>query len=539
MKKQSVILIFLLYFLHCSAQKVQTIVPTQVVAGNAFQIQYIVAEPPNLVNLSTPQFENLRLVSGPNYYKGNSVVNGRMEPIQNITYTVIALKPGPVKIDGVTAKFRNNISEKTDDVIINVVPQPKASFNVLSNYTDIEVYAPSSKADFERLVEENLFIKTDVSKKMCFLGEPIVATFKLYSRLQSTSEVINAPSLYGFSVMDILNINEAHQTVETINGKVFNTSVLRKLQLYPAQTGQFVIDEMQLQNEIEFVDSMTRKKLKVEKFLSSKPIKISVRPLPSKQPSDYTGAVGKFEITARFQNSKMMTGQQGKLIVAITGKGNFIQFGPPVIDWPKEFDVLDPAVSDDISRNTVPASGKREFSFSFICDHPGKFLIPAINFSFFDPSANSYKRIKTDSLDLEINASQEIRPDRDEIKKSGSSIPVWKFLIPILLLLMITVFFLIKKEKKPAQPSPVIKPTYAQKFQAIRSSQLTHKQTIIEIQKLLSEITVACDLTSDQKKELQLIQNYCQLLIYSDITEESEKAELEKRTKNLITEIGC
>jgi hypothetical protein len=104
---------------------------------------------------------------------------------------------------------------------------------------------------------------------------------------------------------------------------------------------------------------------------------------------------------------------------------------------------------------------------------------------------------------------------------------------------MITVFFLIKKEKKPAQPSPVIKPTYAQKFQAIRSSQLTHKQTIIEIQKLLSEITVACDLTSDQKKELQLIQNYCQLLIYSDITEESEKAELEKRTKNLITEIGC
>src|SRR5439155_25639827 len=110
------------------------------------------------------------------------------------------------------------------EVSILVLPQPKASFFSNSSYTDISLYHPSSTAEMQKLIDENIFVRTEVDKKTCFVGEPIVASFVLYSRLQSTSQVDNAPSLYGFSVMDMLDINEAHPGVKTIDGKIFNTS---------------------------------------------------------------------------------------------------------------------------------------------------------------------------------------------------------------------------------------------------------------------------------------------------------------------------
>src|SRR5689334_13687474 len=90
------------------AQKIQVIAPKQVVEGNAFQLQYIISDPSSFENISTPRFENLRLITGPNYYKGNSIVNGKAQAIENITYTVVPLKAGSIRIAPVTAEFKNS-----------------------------------------------------------------------------------------------------------------------------------------------------------------------------------------------------------------------------------------------------------------------------------------------------------------------------------------------------------------------------------------------------------------------------------------------
>ncbi|MGZ3939140.1 MAG: BatD family protein, partial [Flavisolibacter sp.] len=375
MKRPVLVLVLLFCFLWVQSQKIQVIVPGQVVVGNAFQLQYIINDPGAFVGITSPQLENLRLVSGPNYYKGTSLVNGKEEQIENITFTVVPLKPGKVRINAITARFKNSEERKSDDIVLTVLPQPKASFNTTSTYTDINLYAPSTKADLDKLINANLFIRTEVDKHVCFLGEAITATFKLYSRLQSTSEVINAPSLYGFSVMDMLDINEAHQAVETIDGKIFNTSILRRLQLFPAQTGKLSVDPMELQNTIEFSDSLTNKKMQVERLLASPPVEILVKPLPSKEPVNYTGAVGQFSISADIPRSTIAANAQGKVVITIAGTGNFLQFGPPLIVWPKEFEVFDPVVSDEINKEAVPTQGKRTYLYSFTAERPGSYTV--------------------------------------------------------------------------------------------------------------------------------------------------------------------
>ena len=138
MKRVAAVLFFIICFLWTNSQKVQTIAPKQVVAGNAFQVQYIIAEPSEPINVVAPHFDNLTLVSGPNYYRGNSLVNGKTQTIENITYTLVASKEGEIKINPLTVKFKNDKEEKSDEVFLKVVPQPKASFSVLSTYTDID-----------------------------------------------------------------------------------------------------------------------------------------------------------------------------------------------------------------------------------------------------------------------------------------------------------------------------------------------------------------------------------------------------------------
>jgi len=538
MKKTGIALIFFLSSLCANAQRIQAIVPSQVVAGNAFQIQYIINDPSEFLEINTPQFDNLQLISGPNYYKGNSLINGKKQSIENVTYTVVPTTSGMIRINSVTARFKNNEEEKSDEIFIRVLPQPKASFNALSTYTDINLYTPSTKTDLDKLIEQNLFVKTEVDKRVCFLGQDITATFKLYSRLQSTSEVINAPSLYGFSVMDILNTNESHQSVETINGQVFNTSVLRKLRLYPAHTGKLTIDEMELQNTVEFNDSVTGKKIKLDKTIASNPVDITVKALSTKAPASFSGAVGKFMISAVLPKTKLAVNAAGQLLVTITGKGNFIQFGSPTIIWPQAFDVFDPVTSDELDRNAAPTEGQRKYAFTFSCDQPGKFSIPPVSFSFFDPSARRYEIVRTNSLKLEVAAISNV-----EHRAAGKPVvqrtpKLWILLAILLLLPLAAIVFRRRKKQQNIQVPLNAKTNYLERHSAISAQEFTSKQYCLEINRLLSDLNREYELSFEQRKELVAIQNECQLVIYSDVDVTAKKEQLQARTEVFLKDVA-
>ena len=92
--------IVLFFFSAADAQRIQTIVPRQpVIMGNAFQIQYIIAEPTAISTISSPSYQDLQIVSGPNRFKGSATINGTVQAIENITYTVVPLKAGTLRVE--------------------------------------------------------------------------------------------------------------------------------------------------------------------------------------------------------------------------------------------------------------------------------------------------------------------------------------------------------------------------------------------------------------------------------------------------------
>src|SRR5438309_10560868 len=81
------------------AQKVQTIVPVKpVVTGAAFQVQFVITGAADIRLLQDPVFDHFRLVSGPNYYRGNIVLSGTLQHVENITYTLVPLEAGSFPI---------------------------------------------------------------------------------------------------------------------------------------------------------------------------------------------------------------------------------------------------------------------------------------------------------------------------------------------------------------------------------------------------------------------------------------------------------
>ena len=514
--------------------------PTQpVVVGTAFQVQYVITDPSEFVEASTPVFDSCRLISGPNIYKGNAVVDGKLQPIQNIAYTLVPTATGVLKIGSINAKFKTLPDEQSVVAGITVVPQPKASFSVRSSYTDVALYAPSAKKDREKLIDENLFVKAAVNKTVCYAGEPVVATFKLYSRLQSSSEAEKSPAFYGFSVIDILNINESHSAVETVNGKVFNTSILRKVQLYPVQSGKLTIDEMYVQNEIEFDDSITHNKTEVQKEIITKPIVITVKALPGKKPESFTGAVGNFSIKAMLSKNEMPLNGQGKLIVSIKGQGNFIQFAQPLIHWPSGIEPFEPTVTDIVNKNTAPIEGERTFEFGFAADAMGHYALPSISFSFFDVATESFKQLTTDSLQLTVTKANK-KNVIEAIRQKTSAPFIWIILAASVICIATLILYRNKKKKpvlKKAIEEPA-RPNYMQQIASLNINALTEKQTCAEVQKILSGFSKEKSplLSSQQKEELRSILQECQLCIYSHV-DEGRKEELIKRSVSLVKSV--
>ncbi|MFL5773888.1 MAG: hypothetical protein ACJ75F_12060 [Flavisolibacter sp.] len=529
----------LITLLNLHAQRIQTIAPRQsVIVGSAFQVQYIISTPEDLLNIISPVSDSIRIVSGPHHHRATVTTDAGTRLIDNITFTLVPLKTGKVKINGLSVIFKQDRVEKAPDVFINVTQPDKASFTSRSAFTDVSLYAPPVEADVQQLIRDNIFIKTDVSRKTCFTGEPVIVTFTLFSRLESTSEVINSPSLYGFGVMDLLNINEAHISVATINGKIFNTSILRKLALYPESSGSLVIDPMQLKSVIEFNDPINSKnKIHREVDLASPEVTISVKKLPKDQPESFSGGVGNFRLNTKLSDSVIEQGKQVHMVVEIEGRGNFFQLGTPVVHWPDSFETFEPEINDRLVQNNVPAEGVRSCLFRFIAGRTGSYVIPRVVFSYFDPSAKRYFTLQSKRLSLKVIPAEKSAPEIIQNKKNKHLSP-WIWIILLLILCGFLIVFIPKYRKQAVVLKQPEKNSLLTSLESINSTELTVQQLCTVLQKILSEASRQYPQRSLKfNDEIQAIRNDCQLHAYSSVSSELHKEGLKQTTTELVKKI--
>jgi hypothetical protein len=420
------LIVFASFIVDAQIKFVSTVSPANAGRDEYITLKLTVANGNNIQKIQPPPLNDFTVVSGPNSEMEMNSMNGVTEQYQSLSYVLLPKQPGTIHIGPAVALVDGKLY-KSNPVTVNVsgkrskaqpqsqslssmMQMPLSVFDLPDNpapetqYNDYILHKGESVPD---KVNKNMQLKLQTDKTSCFVGEPVLATYKLYTRLQSESSLSKNPSFNGFSVVDMTqNDLNTHKT-ETLNGRPYHVYIIRKAQLYPLQSGPITLETATLDNKIEFLRSADDGGSPITEnvSLNSKPLVINVKPLPEEgKPENFKGAVGNFTIESTLEKNSFSADETGKLLITITGKGNMQLLTKPDISWPGGFEAFDGKTTDNTDNGTVPLSGKKTFEIPFAVEKPGDYNIPAVSFSFFDPATAVYKTVTAREITFHVSA---------------------------------------------------------------------------------------------------------------------------------------
>ncbi|MDI3320310.1 BatD family protein [Pinibacter soli] len=466
--------------------------------NETLQIDYVIENAGSINDVQLPEFRDFSVISGPNQSSETSTINGTTTSSYTLSFLVQPKGPGKFVIPAAVARI-NNKTMQTNTVNVTVgnrvgknnqqpsMPSMNMGFPPMDmqDLPDEDVMLRANE-DYNEKVKKNLLVVLQVNKTNCFVGEPIVATYKLCSRLKSESRVTKRPSLDGFSVYDMVDMQTASPSVENIGGKPFTVHLIRKVQLYPLQAGTFTLDPVELDNKVRFIRTTTSAKQSRDPIqqmmdgfgnqnweehsvtLASKPVTITVKPLPDAKPSSFNGAVGNFTLDATLSTQEVHAEDDATLSVTINGAGNIPLVNAPSVSFPQGFESFDATIKEDIDKSVSPIAGSKKFDFLFVPSDTGNFTINPVTLSYFDPAANTYKTLSSQPLSIHVLKALHKRKKSDKAKAAiqpldtNTGLAAWWYWIAggIAAILLLLLFFRRKRtpstvaKKEAEKPAP-------------------------------------------------------------------------------------
>lgn len=467
--------------------------PAQIGKDEYTQLKLTVENAKEVQQINPPSLKDFIILSGPNQESGMSMVNGNGKRYIALSYVLKPRGVGNFSIPSASATA-DGANYSSNPVDIKVTATASGNNQVINSFNtpfgNIDPFAePTPRALYKDYilrkgenpadkVNKNMFVKLEVDKTSCYVGEPVIATYKLYTRLRSESNMTKNPSFNGFSVIDLQQQDNSYR-VEKQNGREYNVYIIRKVQLYPLLPGNLELGTAEIENNVHFIKteylnqqggifdemfqdfadaSIPPEGIEDHKVtLQNKPLSILAKPLPDiNKPASFKGAVGNFQIETRVEKNNFSTDDAGKLVMTISGVGNLQMVNPPEINWPGGIEGFDSKATDDLYKSTIPLSGKKMFEFPFTVSKPGTYTIPALEFSFFNPRDLKYKTVNTNPLQVTVTKGTGKPKQNNDITKAGNNDSGlsrffknrWRVVSLIAVLIICGLIFWLKKEDR-------------------------------------------------------------------------------------------
>jgi hypothetical protein len=381
--------------------------PKVVTAGEVFRLAYTINAKAESFN--GPKIEGF-LFNGPMLSSSMStqIINSQVTQSVRYTYnyTLQATQEGVFTIPGASSVV-NGKNYSCNPVKIEVLKSGA------SGGQQADGQAGNSN---DGLSGEDLFVKVEVDRSNVYKGEQIIATIRIYSRVNlARFGEIKMPDFAGFWNQEIPT--PAQVNLERINyqGKLYNVGVLRRSVLIPQQTGKISIDPFEIECMINaarknqrspfgdmFGDSFFGSYETLSKKISSPRVEITVKPFPPNPPAGFTGAVGKYSVQAGLDKNEVSTNEAVTLKVVVKGSGNIKLLELPPFQFPADLELYDPKITDNIEPGNNGIMGSKTFEYVIVPRHAGDFEIPAWTFSYFDPAAGDYREFVHEAMKLTV-----------------------------------------------------------------------------------------------------------------------------------------
>lgn len=336
-------------------------------------------------NFVPPSFEGFRVLMGPNQSVSHSWVNGKRSFSKSYSYVLTPLSKGNFTIQQAKVEIEGN-TYKTTPIKIEVTEA---------------VNDPNAPPSADDIADDNLHLVAEVSNGSPYLNEAVSVVYKLY--VSPSINVSNFlpkanPTYNNFWSQDI-KVTRFQVENGLYEGKQYRYVVLKRVVLYPQKTGSLEIEPLSLDVTVDVPTNRRdvfggRLFTQTNKTVTAGQRIIKVKPLPEAgKPAGFTGAVGQFDFDVITSKSDLKANESLTAKIQVTGKGNLKLFNLPKLTLPSSLEVYEPEHEENVSTNLSGMSGKISDNYTIVPQFKGKYPIPGVAFSYFDPKEEKYKTV--------------------------------------------------------------------------------------------------------------------------------------------------
>ena len=353
-------------------------------------------------NFTPPKFSNFRVIQGPSQSVSQSWINGKVSFSQSYTYIIQPKRKGELIVESASIEIDGTVIDSKMLKIIALDP----------------VDVPDNPNDPDYIAEQNIHLVAEISKSQPYVGEGIYVEYRLYVSENVSvydTSVTEAPQYNGFWNQEI-KINGFPVKMGKYNGEDYRYIVLQKALLIPTKSGKLTIDPMKMDITIgvptgraDFFGNVMTRNIKKEFASATKTIIPKSLPLEGK-PEDFTGAVGDFNFDVSLSKEALKANESSQIKVTVSGKGNLKLFELPKVETPAELEKYQPERKESVQVSTDGLSGSFSDTYTVVPQFKGKYKIPSVSFSYFDPKSEKYNTISTEDLYVNVLEGKELAP---------------------------------------------------------------------------------------------------------------------------------
>lgn len=384
--------------------------PNVVATDEQFNVTFIIEGENSPTDFAWASNDDFQIQWGPQQGKSTSIqiVNGQRSKSVQSTYTYVLRpnKAGRFTLPVATAKVKGK-TISSEPVSIEVVAAGSSSNRQSAARPSNGQQAQRQQAGLQ---DSDIFLKLTLDHTTVVVGEPIIATLKLYQRVNIAGfENVSFPTFNGFWSQEIEAPTNIEFAREVYDGQIYNAALLRKFVLVPQQQGKVTINPAEMtclvnvrvsSGGTSIFDGFFDDYRTVRKKVATQPMTVTVNPLPAGAPASFAGGVGHFTISAKVSKDTLKTHEAASLILTVSGRGNVSLLETPKVNFPPDMEVYDTKISDKIDKSGL--SGSRIYEYPFIPRSYGDFEIEPVKYSYYDVNQRKYVTLETQPIVLNV-----------------------------------------------------------------------------------------------------------------------------------------
>src|SRR5215468_8539891 len=334
-------------------------------------------------------------------------------------YTILPLRAGRFTIPPQTVRAGGKIL-RTPELALNVAdasgqPPPGTRSGRSAQGTQ------SQSTNARDLV----FAELIVPEKTAYVGEIVPVQIRMGFDARVHPRLTEPPDITGQGFTS-QKLQQSSQNLETINGKPYEV-VTFKTAIAAARAGKFEIGPVKAKAQVvvprrrnaprgrspfdlfdqddpfsdpffsnPFAQFGERRDIEI----SSDPVALEVKPLPSNAPPSFSGAIGSFTMTNDAKPKSVQVGDPITVTTTISGRGNFDRVNDPLLEDERGWHKYPPS-SKFKQDDEVGISGTKTFEM-VLSPNEKKQGLPPLAFSYFDPVKQQYVTLHGEAFPINV-----------------------------------------------------------------------------------------------------------------------------------------